>query len=351
MPETRCSFFVGGRYVESGGELRMTDQAYVQMRAPDVIRWPYPVVMIHGGHQTAINFETTPDGRPGWADEFIDAGYVVYLMDQPGRGRSTFTSAYGPSGLPHSTARIEQRTTAAREYVLWPQASLHTQWPGTGHVGDPVFDQFYASQASCIADRDLRERLMRAAGAALLDRIGSAVLLTHSQSGHFGWHIADERPSLVRGIIAVEPGGPPFYEVETVGAPEYYRQGKRARPYGLTSTPLTYDPPVTDPGVDLRAELQAPAAVPNPVPCYLQSEPARGLVNLASVPVHVITGEASYHAGYDDYTVRFLRQAGVDATHIRLADEGIHGNGHMMMLEKNSAEIAALIMAVVQRLQ
>ena len=28
---------------------------------------------------------------------------------------------------------------------------------------------------------------------------------------------------------------------------------------------------------------------------------------------------------------------------IRLADRGIHGNGHMMMLEKNNQEIAAVM--------
>jgi hypothetical protein len=53
-----------------------------------------------------------------------------------------------------------------------------------------------------------------------------------------------------------------------------------------------------------------------------------------------VTGEASYHAGYDHCVVKFLRQAGVNAEHIRLADDGILGNGHMMMLEKNSDEIA-----------
>jgi hypothetical protein len=41
--------------------------------------------------------------------------------------------------------------------------------------------------------------------------------------------------------------------------------------------------------------------------------------------------------------VKYLQQAGVKPTFIRLADLGIHGNSHVMMLEKNNREIAAVI--------
>ncbi len=57
----------------------------------------------------------------------------------------------------------------------------------------------------------------------------------------------------------------------------------------------------------------------------------------------VLTSEASYHAGYDQCTVAFLTQAGVATDWIKLADRGIHGNGHMMMWEKNNLEIAGVI--------
>ena len=52
------------------------------------------------------------------------------------------------------------------------------------------------------------------AGAALLDKIGPAIVLTHSQSGSFGWLIADARPKLVKAIIAIEPSGPPFEDTD-----------------------------------------------------------------------------------------------------------------------------------------
>ncbi len=336
------AFFVGGKYMQTDDGQRMYGQAYVQRRAAETTH-PYPMVLIHGGHQTSVNFETTPDGRPGWSDFFVAAGYDTYLLDQPGRGRSAYIDqAYGKISLPYPTKRVEDRFTAGREKDLWPRARLHSQWPGSGTVGDPVFDQFYASQAPSITDASVREDLMRQAGAALLDRIGPAVLLTHSQSAHFGWHIADARPELVKAIVAVEPGGPPFVGFETVGAPGYYRDGPPIRPYGLTVNALTFDPPVIDPETDLVFRRQAAPDADGFAPCHLLQEPRR-LVNLAKVPVAVITGEASYHAGLNHCAVAFLRQCGVSAEHIRLEDRGLHGNGHMMMLEKNSDDVAALI--------
>jgi len=41
-------------------------------------------------------------------------------------------------------------------------------------------------------------------------------------------------------------------------------------------------------------------------------------------------------------TAAYLGQAGVPNTHIRLADLGVHGNGHMMMIEKNNAAITSV---------
>ena len=65
---------------------------------------------------------------------------------------------------------------------------------GSGVKGDPAFDEFFASQVEMLTDRTAIETLTRDAGAVLLDRIGPAILLTHSQSGPFGWLIADARP-------------------------------------------------------------------------------------------------------------------------------------------------------------
>jgi pimeloyl-ACP methyl ester carboxylesterase len=238
---------------------------------------------------------------------------------------------------------VERRFVAPERHMLWPQAPLHTQWPGAGTPADPVFDQFYASQVPAIQDFTLQQTLNRDAIVPLLDKIGPAVLLTHSQSGAFGWPVADRRPNLVKAIVAVEPNGPPFFDVENVPAPEWFRDAAaQTRPWGVTAVSLTYSPPAATP-TDLAIVREDKADSPDVARCWLQKSPARQLPNLQHVPILILTAEASYHAPYDHCTVKYLEQAGVHPSWKKLADVGIHGNGHMMMLEKNNRDIAALI--------
>jgi len=70
-----------------------------------------------------------------------------------------------------------ERFTAPESKPLWPQATAHTQWPGSGTKGDPTFDTFFASQVETIGDEAMIEQLNRDAGTALLDRIGPAILI------------------------------------------------------------------------------------------------------------------------------------------------------------------------------
>ena len=81
-------FSIPGRYVEVDKQTIMIGQMFVQYQIPKNRTRPYPVAMIHGGCQTASNFLATPDGRRGWADDFVAHGYAVYVVDQSGRGRS-----------------------------------------------------------------------------------------------------------------------------------------------------------------------------------------------------------------------------------------------------------------------
>jgi pimeloyl-ACP methyl ester carboxylesterase len=331
-------FHVGGRYVETAAGRSMLGQMFVQYQVPALRRSPYPVVMIHGGGQTAVNFLGTPDGRRGWADDFLAGGYAVYLVDQPGRGRSGYYDGYGAT-VHRDADTVAGRFTAPGQRALYPQAKLHTQWPGAGGAGDPAFDAFYASQVQNMADIAALEAMMRDAGAALLDRIGPAILLAHSQGGPFAWTIADARPKLVKGILAIEPNGPPLYEQKLTGAPGWFEDEAITRPWGITRGPLGFAPAVKD-ASELKFARQEQADGPGLVRCWLQAGTPRRLVNLAGIPILIVTAEASYHAPYDHCTSLFLRQAGVEHDFVRLAEAGIRGNGHMMMLEKNNLEIA-----------
>lgn len=336
-------FFAGGKYVKNkAGQQIRVNQMFVQYQIPADRKHPYPVVMWHGGGQTGTNFLGTPDGREGWADYFLKEGYAVYVVDQPGRARSGFfTEVYGRTRTP-ATQYMSDRFTAPKNANLYPQSQLHTQWPGTGVAGDPVFDQFFSSQVEDIADVSVIEQLNREAGVALLDKIGPALLLTHSQSGPFGWVLANDRPKLVKGILAIEPNGPPLYETAYAPAPELFKDGPLGRPWGITRGPLNFQPAPAS-AKELNMVQQRTADAPNLVRCWMQPEPARQLPNLKNTPILIVVSEASYHSPYDHCTSKFLSQAGVNHHFVRLPSVGIRGNGHMMMLEKNSLDIAAFL--------
>lgn len=298
--------------------------------------------MWHGGGQTGTNFMGTPDGRMGWGDYFLQRGHAVYIVDQPGRARSGyFTDVYGPTRRPNTDA-MQNRFTVPAQGGLYPQAKLHTQWPGAGIVGDETFDQFFASQVEDMTDLAAMERLNRDAGIALLEKIGPSILLTHSQSGPFGWALADARPTLVKGILAIEPNGPPFYENTVVGAPDWFKDGPMGRTWGITRNALTFSPAVHDPK-DLHITQQTAPSGPDLVRCWLPASPAPRLPRLQNTPILIVVSEASYHAPYDHCTSQFLAEAGVANDFVRLTDVNIRGNGHMMMLEKNNLEIAAFL--------
>ena len=210
----------------------------------------------------------------------------------------------------------------------------------TGLMGDPVFDEYYASNVQFQSNTVIQETKMQSAGAALLDKIGAAVLISHSQGGLMPWVIADVRPKLVKAIVSIEPTGPPFVDAIFTTEP--------TRPYGLTDIPLTYSPAPTNATTPLQTQV-----IPNDeaglATCIVQASPARQLVNFKNIPVLLETSEASYHAVYDDCTFVFLKQAGVPVERLKLADVGIHGNGHLHFMEKNSDQIAGVLEAWIEK--
>ena len=68
------------------------------------------------------------------------------MIDQPMRGRSAAHPGDGPTRM-FTATNEEWQFTAIENEARWPQAKLHTQWPGEGpnkgRKGDPIFDAFY----------------------------------------------------------------------------------------------------------------------------------------------------------------------------------------------------------------
>src|SRR5580692_6421511 len=104
-------FYVNVQTTKVDGKDYVSHQMYVEVRIPAQQKHRYPIVMVHGGTMSGTNFTGTPDGREGWAQYFVRQGYPVYVVDQPGRGRSGYlAAAYGP-------ARNVDRDNAPRRFI------------------------------------------------------------------------------------------------------------------------------------------------------------------------------------------------------------------------------------------
>ena len=87
-------FYVGIDVSEpdANGGVTIKNQMFVGFQWPAEKLHPYPLILIHGGGGQATDWFSTPDGRDGWLDYFVAAGFDVYYVDRPGLGRSPTNS-------------------------------------------------------------------------------------------------------------------------------------------------------------------------------------------------------------------------------------------------------------------
>ncbi len=311
----RGQFWIPGERVRREEKTYQRGPMFVEWEAPVETTQAYPIVLVHGGTLQSTEWRDTPDGRPGWAQRFLEAGYAVFLVDRPGHGRSPYhPEIVGPTGPPFSYER-------AREVYFSPQAAdKQTQWPFDPNDAE-VYDAFLAPYGPMPADLAASQEMDADRLARLLDRIGPAIIVTHSASGPDGWLLADRRPGLVAAIVSVEPMGPPFAATPGIGT----------LAWGLTAGPLRFDPPRAT-----AEEVQHADPSTLRIPAFEQ------------VPMAVVTGETSGFAPFGQPIVEFLAAAGAAVEQIRLTDHGIYGNGHGMIYEKNSDQIFAVVLRWLQ---
>ncbi len=244
----------GGRRAE-GQETTVIEQALVHYLLPYDQTKTTPVVMLPGHGLTSYLYLATPDGREGWATIFARHGYPVYVMDMPN---------YAVSGIdarPFDAVRSGAADPAALPGLsVWSNESAWRTW-GFGPVPGVPFedakypvshvDQLYASftavtgtgkggeaagavQATggkrgkaagrrpsapdASAGKQTRgggggDRFGASTGAraliALLDQIGPSVVVAHSAAGATAAATLRQRPDLVVTTIMIEPAGNP----------------------------------------------------------------------------------------------------------------------------------------------
>ena len=307
----RGQFWITAERVKHGDQQYQRGPMYVRWETAETVTKPFPIVLVHGGTLQGTEWLDTPDGRPGWAERLVEAGYAVLIVDRPGHGRSPYhPDIVGLTGPQFSYDRAKQ--------VYFPEeaADRQTQWPFNPE-DEAAFDAFLAPYgpmpANLAASQDMdADRLAR-----LLDRIGPAIVVTHSASGPDGWLVADRRPGLVKAIVSVEPMGPPFGATPGIGELSW----------GLTAAPVTYDPPRASPA-EVREADPSTLVVPA----------------LEDLPIAVVTGETSAFAEYAPEIVDYLKNAGALAEQLHLPDFGILGNGHGLIYELNSDAALGLVL-------
>jgi hypothetical protein len=323
-------------------------QMYVQFQVPaKKYAGGWPVIMVHGSTHTGACLEATPDGREGWYPYFVRHGVPSYVVDQAGRGRSGFdqsvlheAEAHVASGDAKGAAELIPsfgRITDNGAWTAWfghmiPEGSNvrtgrliphgDSQDPNPApdkykHVA-PLFpldsvDEYYkqlvpnaevtlpgSTCASCEpsalspANTWTPQNL-----ASLVERLGGAIVVTHSQSGIMGHHMArilKERGhlDLLKGLLTLE--------------------GSCSLPNsGLTAADFDNIPYMA-----LKGDYTASSTV-------------------CEDTVQAINAR------------RAAKQGSAKAEYLKLDDMGILGVTHMMMLDKKNLEIADIMLAWVNK--
>ena len=300
------SFHVGGRIAEvSGKEVREivrvpggpkskldpngqfeVEQMYAQYFLPQNPKGKYPLMMWHGGGLTGVTFESTPDGREGWLNMFLRKGWDTYVSDAVERGRAGFASPDVWQGEPIflNYQDPNERFRIGQGDGSWnADPAKRRPIPGTQFPVE-AYDNYMKQTVPRWLSTD--DAIIKGY-LALIDKICPCVLIAHSQGGMFGFKVAELRPDKFKAIVAVESAS--------------------------------------------AGDVKKAAA-------------------LKDVPTLMVFGDhveehprwAAYKKSDLEYAAA-IRAGGGTADVVALPEIGIKGNSHMMMQEKNNAEIADVI--------
>ena len=297
------SFHVGGREVRVAGETvrevlytpgsaparldpngtYLVGGMYAQFMAPEPRRGTVPLMLWHGGGLTGACWETTPDGREGWQHFFLRQGWEVVVSDAVERGRAGWTRIPEESG---GVAVVSPMENPWPRFRIGPGTPQEGQvYPGQQFPCDPESWRAFIRQN--VPRFTTTDDLILAAYGALLDRVGPSVVVAHSQGGFFAWRAAQEWPDKVRALVLVEPA--------SIGLAE-----KVAALRGIPVLMIFGD--------------------------YIADD--------ARWPTIRANGIAFAEA---------VRAAGGSVEVVDLPERGMRGNSHMIMMDRNSDQVAELV--------
>jgi pimeloyl-ACP methyl ester carboxylesterase len=303
------SFYIGGEKVEQtrgelgnlgpGGHITI-NQMYVRYMVPQAGDANLPIVMVHGATLTGKSWETTPDGRMGWDEYFVRKGHAVYVPDQVGRGRSGFNQATFNNVHAGSLPAAKQpEILRFSDEGVWPNFRFGPK-PGVP-FSDSQFPLAALDELSKQAVPDINRGLPAPTPTIkslsdLSAQLNGAVLMGHSQSGSFPLEAALINPAVTKALVLLEPGTCPNYSDDQVKK--------------LASVPLL---------VVFGDHRDNPTGLPTLPTWQERFERCQTLIDR-------------------------LKKVGSQAEMLDPTSRGIRGNSHMIMQDKNSLQIADLVL-------
>jgi hypothetical protein len=287
----------------TSGEITV-NQMYVQYQIPMKGDQHVPVVMVHGCCLSSKTWETTPDGRMGWNEYFVRKDRPVYLADQVSRARSGFD--------PTAFSEVRQGKAAVDKMPNILDATHQVAWTvfrfGPKY-GEAFPDEQFPMQSIGELYKQMIPDLNGTLGpqpvatwkqmSSLAAQLNGAILMGHSESGFFPEQAALINPAGIKGNISIE------------------------------------------------------------MPCVTNFN-ASQLATLAKIPTLIMFGDhlgdvaggpanwAQSFASCNTF-VEQLKKAGGDAEMMHLPAMGIKGNSHMLMQDKNSDQLADLVIAWIDK--
>jgi pimeloyl-ACP methyl ester carboxylesterase len=303
------SFHVGGRHLEISGqpvkEIVFTpggvpakvdpngkyqvEQMYAQYFLVQNRRGKLPLLMWHGGGLTGVTYETKPDGSPGWLNYFLRQGWDTYISDAMERGRSGWTDKFkgDPVFLPLGDPWERFRVGPIGSWN--DDKTKRVTYPGVQFPTES-YEQFMKQGVPRWVTTD--DQII-AAYIELVDKVCPCVVLVHSQAGSFGFRVAEARPDKVKALVAVEPSG----------------IGTKDKVAALKDIPMM----------------------------VVYGDNAKDHPRWGRIRRNV--------SGYAEA----VRSAGGSVDLIDLPDIGIRGNTHMVMMDRNSDQVAEVIQKWFER--
>lgn len=262
------------------------EQMYTRYTRLNNPRGQVPLLMWHGGGLSGTTYETKPDGGAGWEMFFLKAGWDVYLSDAVERGRASwarYPEIFKSEPLFRTKKEAWELFRIGTSYNVDPKQRLTnagTQFPVH------AFDQFAKQTIPRWASND---GITQLAYNQYVEKACPCVIVAHSQGGNFAFNAALKYPDKIKALVVVEPTGSP-------------------------------DPDKTD------------------------------LSPLKKVPTLWVWGDdiassafwKNIYAKQETFRQAAIRQGAI-SDKIDLPTQGISGNSHMPMMDRNSDHIAALI--------